>query len=70
MSVTDYLTALETGDSEPLKGTAATSPWDPQLAEEMIEQGRAVMEERLIPTLLIDLGAPGPTGIRAPRVGP
>lgn len=58
MSATDYRTALETGDSEALKGTAATSPWDPPLAGEMSEQGRAVMEERLIPTLLTDLDAP------------
>jgi uncharacterized protein (TIGR02679 family) len=55
MGTSDYLTALETGDSEPLKGTATTSPWEPRLAERMTEQGRAVMEERLIPTLLADL---------------
>ena len=35
MATTDYLTA--------------PSPWDPQLAGEMTERGRAVMEERLIP---------------------
>jgi uncharacterized protein (TIGR02679 family) len=57
MAATDYRTALETGDSEPLKGAPASSPWDLQLAAEMAEQGRAVMEERLIPTLLADLGA-------------
>lgn len=56
MAATDYRTALDTGDSEPLKGTAAPSPWDPRLAGEMTERGRAVMEERLIPTLLGDLG--------------
>jgi uncharacterized protein (TIGR02679 family) len=55
MAATDYCTALDTGDSEPLKGTAAPSPWDPQLADEMTERGRAVMEERLIPALLGDL---------------
>lgn len=55
MSTSDYLTALETGDSEPLKGTAAGSPWEPALAERMAAAGRAVMEERLIPTLLADL---------------
>jgi hypothetical protein len=56
MAATDYRAALETGDSEPLKGAPALSPWDPHLAAEMTEQGRAVMEERLIPTLLADLG--------------
>jgi uncharacterized protein (TIGR02679 family) len=55
MSTPDYLTALETGDSEPLKGPAANSPWEPSLAERMSAHGRAVMEERLIPTLLADL---------------
>jgi uncharacterized protein (TIGR02679 family) len=55
MSSAEYVTALETGDSEPLKGTAATSPWEPLLAEQMTAHGRAVMEERLIPTLLADL---------------
>lgn len=55
MSSAEYVTALETGDSEQLKGTAATSPWEPLLAEQMTAHGRAVMEERLIPTLLADL---------------
>lgn len=55
MNARDYLAALETGDSEPLKGAAASSPWDPELAEQMSSHGRAVMEERLIPTLLADL---------------
>ncbi len=55
MAATDYRTALDTGDSEPLKGSAAPSPWDPRLADEMTERGRAVMEERLIPDLLGDL---------------
>jgi hypothetical protein len=36
-------------------GTAASSPWEPELAERMNAHGRAVMEERLIPTLLADL---------------
>jgi uncharacterized protein (TIGR02679 family) len=57
MATTNYLTALETGDSEPLKGIPSSSPWDLQLAAEMAEHCRAVMEERLIPTLLADLGA-------------
>jgi hypothetical protein len=29
MAATDYRTALETGDSEPLKGAPAPSPWGP-----------------------------------------
>jgi uncharacterized protein (TIGR02679 family) len=55
MSTADYLAALETGDSEPLRGAVATSPWEPGLAGEMTAHGRAVMEERLIPVLLTDL---------------
>lgn len=55
MSTQDYRAAVDTGDSEPLKGPPATSPWDPALAETMAEHGRAVMEERLIPSLLKDL---------------
>lgn len=57
MSTTDYLAALETGDSEPLKGAATASPWEPALAEKMAAHGRAVMEERLIPALLADLSS-------------
>lgn len=55
MAGKDYLSALETGDSEPLKGSPATSPWEPRLAEQMAAHGRAIMEERLIPLLLDDL---------------
>jgi uncharacterized protein (TIGR02679 family) len=55
MSTQDYQAALDTGDSEALKGPPATSPWDPVLAETMAEHGRAIMEERLIPSLLKDL---------------
>ncbi|MFG1998603.1 TIGR02679 family protein [Spirillospora sp. NPDC048911] len=55
MSSADYDAALAIGDSEPLRGTATSSPWDPRLRERMIETGRAVMEERLIPLLLADL---------------
>jgi uncharacterized protein (TIGR02679 family) len=57
MSHDDYLAALESGDSEPLKGAAAASPWEPGLAAAMAEHGRAVMEERLIPDLLQDLAS-------------
>jgi uncharacterized protein (TIGR02679 family) len=55
MSTTDYLESVSTGDSEPLKGSPAPSPWDPALADAMRTHGRAVMEERLIPSLLADL---------------
>ncbi len=55
MSSAEYQAALETGDSEPLKGPAAPSPWEPSLASSMTEAGRAIMEERLIPALLEDL---------------
>jgi uncharacterized protein (TIGR02679 family) len=55
MSAADYTAALSDGDSEPLKGAPATSPWEAELAERMRSAGRAVMEERLIPCLLSDL---------------
>lgn len=57
MSTADYNSALAAGDSEPLRGTPSSSPWDPSLATRMHETGRAVMEERLIPALLTDLTA-------------
>jgi uncharacterized protein (TIGR02679 family) len=57
MSAADYETALAAGDSEPLRGTPGSSPWDPGLAARMRQTGRAVMEERLIPLLLEDLAA-------------
>jgi uncharacterized protein (TIGR02679 family) len=62
MSADDYCAALAEGDSEPLKGTRAESPWDPELATQMRSTGCAVMEERLIPALLSDLAAYGSTG--------
>lgn len=57
MSERDYVTALDAplAETEPLKGPAAPSPWDPPLAKEMARRGRTVMEERLIPELLADL---------------
>ncbi|MDN5857875.1 MAG: TIGR02679 family protein [Pseudonocardia sp.] len=57
MSAAAYRDAVSSGDSEPLKGPPAPSPWDPDLADEMAHRGRAVMEERLIPVLLADLDA-------------
>jgi uncharacterized protein (TIGR02679 family) len=55
MGADDYLSALAAGESEPLKGPPAASPWDTRLAVGMRASGRAVMEERLIPLLLRDL---------------
>ncbi len=55
MSAVDYRTALAQGDSTPLAGSPAASPWEPALAAEIAGQGRAVMEERLLPLLLADL---------------
>jgi uncharacterized protein (TIGR02679 family) len=55
MGADDYLSALAAGESEPLKGPPAASPWDTRLAAGMRASGRAVMEERLIPLLLRDL---------------
>jgi uncharacterized protein (TIGR02679 family) len=55
MGVDDYCAALEGGDSEPLKGVAAIASWDAALSAAMAQEGRAIMEERLIPRLLEDL---------------
>jgi uncharacterized protein (TIGR02679 family) len=59
MGLADYEAALARGETERLKGPAAASPWDPDLAARMAQSGRAVMEERLIPLLLGDLGFSG-----------
>jgi uncharacterized protein (TIGR02679 family) len=55
MGLADYDAALAAGPTERLRGPVAESPWDPPLAPRMIQTGRAVMEERLIPVLLADL---------------
>jgi len=55
MTAADYRAALNTGESTPLTGSPTASPWDPELAALMAEQGCAVMEERLISMLLSDL---------------
>jgi uncharacterized protein (TIGR02679 family) len=52
MSAADYKVALAAGETEPLRGPAAESPWDGELAEAMRSAGRAVPEERLLPVLL------------------
>ncbi|WP_338896780.1 TIGR02679 domain-containing protein [Streptomyces sp. TG1A-60] len=55
MTAADYTAALGKGESTPLAGPSAASPWDPELARAMEESGSAVMEERLLPALLSDL---------------
>jgi uncharacterized protein (TIGR02679 family) len=60
MGADDYRAALAVG-SEPLKGPAADSPWDPRLADLMQASGRAVTEDRQLTALLADL-ANGPRG--------
>jgi uncharacterized protein (TIGR02679 family) len=62
MTARAYRDALAAGESTPLTGPEAVSPWDPRLASLMAEHGRAVMEERLIATLITDLKASSPTG--------
>jgi hypothetical protein len=57
MTAHDYRDALAAGESTPLSGPETGSPWDPRLATLMASHGRAVMEERLIATLLADLKA-------------
>jgi uncharacterized protein (TIGR02679 family) len=55
MTAADYAAALGRGESTPLAGPPAASPWDPELARAMEESGSTVMEERLLPALLSDL---------------
>ena len=55
MAAADYTAALGEGESTPLAGPPAASPWDPELARAMAKSGSAVMEERLLPALLSDL---------------
>ncbi|MFH8473163.1 TIGR02679 family protein [Streptomyces sp. NPDC018000] len=55
MTTQAYTAALAEGDSVPLKGSPAPSPWEPALADALHAGGRAVMEERLLTRLLADL---------------
>lgn len=65
MTAREYRDALAAGETTPLTGPEAASPWDLQLAPQMAERGRAVMEERLITTLMEDLkSSPAITGGR------
>ncbi|MEU5431299.1 TIGR02679 family protein [Streptomyces olivoreticuli] len=58
MTTADYRKALGQGQSTPLTGPPAHSPWDPHLAQTMRNTGTSVMEERLLPQLLLDLTGP------------
>lgn len=53
MRCADYLPAAGRGPA--LLGSPAETPWDPTLRDAMTQAGRAVMEERLLPSLLADL---------------
>jgi uncharacterized protein (TIGR02679 family) len=55
MTAADYTAALSKGESTPLAGPPAASPWDPELARAMNVSCSTVMEERLLPALLSDL---------------
>jgi uncharacterized protein (TIGR02679 family) len=56
MTATDYIDAAPNGI--PLAGTPVATSWNPELAAAMRENGRAVMEERLLEELLDDLSSP------------
>ena len=56
MTAADYIDAAPNG--LPLVGRPVVTPWDPELAAAMRQNGRAVMEERLLDELLDDLHVP------------
>jgi uncharacterized protein (TIGR02679 family) len=56
MTAADYVDAAARG--VPLIGSPVPTAWDPELAPAMRENGRAVMEERLLDELLEDLRGP------------
>jgi hypothetical protein len=56
MASADYRAAA--GSGTPLVGAATDTPWEPALRDAMCRTGRAVMEERLLSDLLLDLQAP------------
>ena len=51
MSAEDYREALRTG-GHPRVGAGLSSPWDPELARAMAEEGRGVYEEALVEVLV------------------
>jgi uncharacterized protein (TIGR02679 family) len=58
MTADDYRTAASTSIGQPLLGTPAATPWEPDLATAMSATGRSVMEERILATLVADLKSP------------
>lgn len=68
MAARDYRDALAAGETTALAGPKAASPWDPLLVLLMAERGRAVMEERLIATLVADLESRSPITGSGPPV--
>ncbi|PTR45428.1 uncharacterized protein (TIGR02679 family) [Rhodococcus sp. OK611] len=61
MDAATYREALGRGMSEKFKDKdrPCPSPWDPDLSVAMLDEGTAVMEERIIPELLKDLSVRG-----------
>jgi uncharacterized protein (TIGR02679 family) len=57
MGALDYQAGLAAGAAEPLSGPPEASPWDDRLADLMRNAGRAITEERMLPSLLADLAA-------------
>jgi uncharacterized protein (TIGR02679 family) len=58
MSADDYRSALEAGaPAKGLKGRRRETPWDPQLAREMLDRQLMVEEEVVVADLLDDLGS-------------
>jgi hypothetical protein len=58
MSADDYRSALKAGaPAKELKGRCHETPWDPQLAREMLDRQLMVEEEVVVADLLDDLGS-------------
>ena len=62
MGAVDYQAGLAAGAAEPLSGPPEPSPWDGRLADLMRNAGRAITEERMLPSLLAELAAAGSGG--------
>ena len=62
MGAADYQAGLAAGAAEPLSGPPEPSPWDGRLADLMRNAGRAITEERMLPSLLAELAAAGVGG--------
>jgi hypothetical protein len=56
MTADDYRSALEAdAPAKELKGRSRETPWDPQLAHEMLKRQLMVEEEAVVAVLLDDL---------------